>query len=1706
MMSTTFKISKIYQGKAQIASKSHPWRIAQLLALAAVLLLPWTPLRADDDKLAAVDINVETLQDEAVTIDVLTPNAKDGVDGGVDNNKGKGKGNDKDDGLALDSFTQAGNGTVTDNGDGTLTYTPDAGFNGENSFTYTIREGKKEKKGKGKKGKDDESDEKHYATGTITVTVTSGDVPNRAPVITSATTAAATEDEPFSYTATATDADGDQVSFSFTGLPAWVSASGATVSGTPGEGDGDFSFSITASDGNGGTAEATVNVTVTAVNDAPVITSATTATATEDEPFSYTATATDADGDEVILSITGQLPIWASASGATISGTPGEGDGDFTFGIHADDGHGGTDDATVSVTVRATNDAPVADGQSVSTAEDQAVAITLTGSDEDGDALTFTAASPANGSLSGSGANLTYTPDANYNGSDSFTFTVNDGIVNSAAATVSITITAVNDVPVANNDTYTVAEDSDPVVLDVLANDFDADGDALTIQPVKQASGIVHILDNGTLTYEPTPNFSGLDEFIYAITDGFSDPVEATVTVNVTGSNDAPIAEGADFSVDEDASLSGQLSGSDADGDPFTFLLEDGPANGSASVKANGSFTYEPNADFNGSDSFTFTVSDGSLSSAAATVTITVNAVNDAPVANSQSVETDEDTAVLVTLSGFDADGDVVTYSVGQPAGGSLSGSAPNLTYTPDKNFNGSDSFTFTVSDGSLSSAAATVTITVNAVNDAPVANSQSVETDEDTAVLVTLSGFDADGDVLTYSIGQPAGGSLSGSAPNLTYTPDENFNGSDSFTFTVSDGSATSSAATVTITVNAVNDAPVITSATTATATEDEPFSYTATADDAEEDAVSFSFTGLPVWASASGATVSGTPGEGDGDFSFGIHADDGNEGTADATVNVTVTAVNDAPVITSATTAAATEDEPFSYTATATDADGDQVSFSFTGLPAWVSASGATVSGTPGEGDGDFSFSITASDGNGGTDVATVNVTVTAVNDAPVITSATTATATEDEPFSYTATADDAEGDEVTLSITGQLPDWASASGATVSGTPGEGDGDFSFGIHADDGNEGTADATVNVTVNAVNDAPVADAQTVTTGQDETVDISLTASDVDGDDLTFTVSAGPNYGSLSGNAPNLTYTPASGFSGSDVFTFTASDGNGGEDSAQVTIYVNVDEVAVSEEVDENGGTVSWDSDGTGEAVASISIPGGALDGSVNIEISLYSSPPEGAELAGPLFFFGPSGLQFDEPVTITVPYDPDQVPDGVSETDLVVLRYDEGEGSWTALIPSVVDTGNHTVSAQTDHFSGFGAGIPEGTNHAPVIIGTLPSVSIDEDESFAVIITNLTDFFSDADELDDLTIVVLTLDDGLDTVFISDDNLIVIPSENFFGIVHIRITVSDGTASISADITLTINAVNDAPEIVTIADLTLIEDMEVWIPLRATDIEGDAISFSAQSDTSAVVQQVFGDTTLLLVPWPNWSGTAGITVTATDAIGASETSRFNVTFAAANDRPSDFDLLLPVDAHEIQYSSELAGQKLAFSWEVSTDADGENVSYIFILEDEQSTYLLRDTVGTGIEVPYTDLIAIMDDLGVNNLSLWWSIWALSGADSVEALNGPFEIIIYKTLAVESDNHLPQMFALHQNYPNPFNPVTTLRYEMPARTKVNITIYDIRGRKIVELVNGYMHAGYNKVIWNSSDSMGHPVSTGIYFARMVTPEYTNTIKMSLIK
>src|SRR5205085_1561150 len=243
----------------------------------------------------------------------------------------------------------------------------------------------------------------------------------------------------------------------------------------------------------------------------------------------------------------------------------------------------------------------------------------------------------------------------------------------------------------------------------------------------------------------------------------------------------------------------------DADGDTLTFL-PGSASHGTVTKNLDGTFTYTPNANFHGTDSFNYTASDSTNTSHAANVTMTVMD-NSVPAASAKSVSTNENTPILVIPTATDTDGDILSFAIAaNPTNGIVtSNSNSTFTYTPNSNFHGTDSFTYTSNDGNNTSSAATVTLTV-VDNSIPVANSQSKSTNENTAIGLTLGAIDSDNDALTYAItNNPSHGSLSSfnaATGVVTYTPNVNYHGNDSFIFTASDGINTSPAATVTMTV----------------------------------------------------------------------------------------------------------------------------------------------------------------------------------------------------------------------------------------------------------------------------------------------------------------------------------------------------------------------------------------------------------------------------------------------------------------------------------------------------------------------------------------------------------------------------------------------------------------------------------------------------------------------------------------------------------------------------------------------------------------------------------------------------------------------------------------------------------------------------------------------------------------------------------------
>jgi hypothetical protein len=362
---------------------------------------------------------------------------------------------------------------------------------------------------------------------------------------------------------------------------------------------------------------------------------------------------------------------------------------------------------------------------------------------------------------------------------------------------------------VALTQTVTAHEDT---AMPITLTGTDADANPLTYTVLTQPSKGILSGMAPNLTYTPNANVNGADSFTFKVNDGFVDSATATISINVNAVNDLPLAIAQSLSSMEDSLLPITLAGSDIEGSPLAFNIVAQPANGTLSGIAP-NLTYTPNANFNGADSFTFLVNDSTVNSAIATVAVNVNAVNDAPLAAAQSVITDEDVALSITLTGSDVDLDPLTFSVqSPPANGTLSGSAPNLTYTPNANFNGADSFTFLVNDGTVNSAIATVAISVSAVNDAPVFTMNPM-TLANATINATYTGqslagkaTDSDAaDVITYSkVSGPAWLSVAANG-DLSGTPPTGTTGVNAFVVRASDRTSATVDAALQITVMAL-------------------------------------------------------------------------------------------------------------------------------------------------------------------------------------------------------------------------------------------------------------------------------------------------------------------------------------------------------------------------------------------------------------------------------------------------------------------------------------------------------------------------------------------------------------------------------------------------------------------------------------------------------------------------------------------------------------------------------------------------------------------------------------------------------------------------------------------------------------------------------------------------------------------------------------
>lgn len=1047
--------------------------------------------------------------------------------------------------------------------DGSFSYIPNADFNGIDSFTYQVIN-------------------EQGLTNTANVNIVTAPINDAPTVINDSVTI--NEDNRIVVDVLANDSDkeGDEISLISFDID---NGSAAIINNkldiTPSLNFyGQLNITYTVSDSTNATSSGQLVVTVLPINDAP-LTQDDSYSLVEDTVLNILATSpssllindSDVDGDTLTVNTTpvsnvsnGSLTLNSDGSFRYIPNSNFNGSDRFSYQVR--DGKGGTAQGSVMLSINGINDIPVAINDIYSLDEDATLSILANDanqllsndSDVDGDSLTVNTtpvANVSNGSITlNSNGSFSYTPSLNFNGTDSFTYQVSDSNGGIAQASVSLTIRAVNDLPVIGNaKQYSVDEDTN---LNILATDSnhllndasDLDGDTLTVSLASNVNnGSLTLNSNGSFSYAPNLNFTGTDSFTYTVSDGNFVSGALNVTLTVNPINDIPVIGNAkSYNVDEDESLNILATSnnhllndaSDLDGDILTVSLVSNVGNGNLALNNNGSFSYAPNLNFNGSDTFSYKVSDGDYVSDALTATLTVNPINDAPqLTGAKSYGLDEDSSLNILVNDVnhlligasDLDGDSLTINttpIMNVSNGTLTlNSNGSFGYVPNNNYHGSDNFTYEVSDGNGGIAQSNVTLTINAVSDLPVAIADSYSVDEEGSLTIligdtnNLLSNDSDGDndsltVDTTPISNVTSGSLTlNNDGSFNYQPIIDFSGIDSFIYEISDGNGGTAQATVTLTVNGINDFPV-----------------------AQNDSYSFAE-----------------------DFTWVRFVTDGDQLLSnDSDVDGDTLTVNTTPLI----------DVGNGILTLAADG-----SFSYTPNEDYTGAD---------------SFTYEISDGNGGTAQASVALIVNPINDSPV---AVDDSYTFDEDTTLTKLVgdsdnlldndDDVDGDSLTVTLVSGVSSNGSLTlnaNGSFSYTPEPNfNGTDSFTYRIDDSHGGIAQANVNLTISAANDAPIVEDQSFSVDEDKTegdVVGSVIASDIENNTLDYSLTAGDthlfNIDSSSGAITVKGTTPLD-FETNDQHIVTVTitdDGSPTIAFTDITVTININDVAGDELISE--------------------------------------------------------------------------------------------------------------------------------------------------------------------------------------------------------------------------------------------------------------------------------------------------------------------------------------------------------------------------------------------------------------------------------------------------------------------------------------------------------------------------------------------------------
>ena len=1396
-------------------------------------------------------------------------------------------------------------GTLTLNPSGGFIYTPASNYFGADSFTYRAH---------------DAATNSGIATVTLTITNI-----NRAPF--------AADD---SYTlgknsslniaapgvlGNDSDLDGDAVTSAVVTTAAHgsltLNANGSFIYTPISNYFGSDSFTYRASDGVANSGIATVTLTITNINRAPVA-SDDTYVLGKNVPLTLPAPGvlvndTDLDGDSLMAIIAvgplhGAVNLMPNGSFTYVPVSNYFGTDSFTY--RANDGVVNSGLATVSLTITNLNRAPIATDDNYILAKNASITVAAPGvlsndSDLDDDSLTAAVVSTvAHGSLTlNPDGSFTYTPASNYFGADSFTYRANDGVANSGLATVSLTITNLNRAPVASDDGYTLAKNGSITVTapGVLGNDLDLDGDSLTATVATTvAHGSLTLNPDGSFTYTPASNYFGADSFTYRANDGVVNSGLATVSLTITNLNRAPVAADDSYTMAKNGSLTVTAPGvlgndTDLDGDSLTAAVVAAAAHGSLTLNANGSFTYTPASNYFGADSFTYRANDGVANSGIATVSLTITNLNRAPVAADDNYTMAKNGSLTLTAPGVlgndtDLDGDGLTALLSTAPSHGVLNLLPNgsFTYVPASNYFGADSFSYRANDGAVDSATATVSLTITNLNRAPVAAPESYTLGKNGSLNVAASGVlgndtDLDGDALTAAVTTTvAHGSLTLNANgSFIYTPSSNYFGADSFTYQANDGVANSGIATVSLTITNINRAPVATDDTYSIAkngvlTVNAPGVLSNDTDldgDALTAAVVTTVAHGSLTLNANGSFTYTPASNYFGADTFTYRANDGLVNSGLATVSLTITELNRAPVAaddsyTLGKNSTLTVTTP-GVLANDTDLDGNTLSAAVVATATHgslsLNANGTFTYSPASNYFGADSFTYRANDGVVDSGIATVSLTITNINRAPVT--------AEDN---YTL----GKNSSLTVAATGVLTNDIDLDGdaliATVVVTVAHGsltlntNGGFtytpasnyfgadSFTYQANDGAVDSAITTVTLTITNINRAPVATDDLYTMGKNGVLTVNVPGvlsndTDLDGDSLTAAVVTTVAHGSLALNANgNFTYTPASNYFGADSFTYRANDGVVDSAIATVTLTItNVNRAPVATDdayaLGKNGsltvpvpGVLSNDTDLDGDTLSAAMITT-AAHGSLTVN-------------ANGSFTYTPASNYFG--------------------ADSFTYRANDG------LVDSAITTVSLTIT---------------NINRAPV--ANDDSYALGKNGSLTIVapgvLGNDTDLDGDALSLSEVTITAhgsLTLN--------LDGSFTYTPSSNYFGADAFTYRLNDGTANSGvATVTLTITNVNRAP-VATDDSYTLGKNSSLALPVPGVlgndmDLDGDALGAALVTNAAHGTLTLDANGSFTYTPASNYFGADSFTYRANDGVVDSAIATVTLTITNVNRAP---------------------------------------------------------------------------------------------------------------------------------------------------------------------------------------------------------------------